>query len=214
MIGEDVGGVASRGDRWLLFGLLALVVLASSLTPIRNYDYWWHLKTGDLILSRHEVPRADPYSFTAAGTPWVDHEWLCQVILYAGHTLLGPAGLVSLKTALVLGLCLLMTAHAGREGHGPGGGAVLAAAALVGSSFRLDVRPELATIILVPLVIHLVLRARDTGGAIPLVLVPLLVAVGSNLHAGAVLAPALLLPGAVDYEHAQIRPRKRQPKTN
>ncbi|PYT34407.1 MAG: hypothetical protein DMF52_12970 [Acidobacteria bacterium] len=197
MIGEDVGGVASRGDRWLLFGLLALVVLASSLTPIRNYDYWWHLKTGDLILSRHEVPRADPYSFTAAGTPWVDHEWLCQVILYAGHTLLGPAGLVALKTALVLGLCLLMAAHAGREGHGPGGGAVLAAAALVGSSFRLDVRPELATIILVPLVIHLVLRARDTGGAIPLVLVPLLVAVGSNLHAGAVLAPALLLPGAV-----------------
>jgi len=197
---------ASRGDLWLLLGLMSLVTVASSLTPIRNYDYWWHLKTGDLILSRHEVPRADPYSFTAAGAPWVDHEWLSQIILFAGHTLLGPTGLVVLKAALALGLCLLMASHVKREGHGPGAAAVLPAAALAGASFRLDVRPELATILLLPLVLHLVLRARDAGAIRPLVLVPLLVAIGSNLHAGAILAPAMLLAGVVPTWIGERRP--------
>jgi len=195
--GQGGGARVSRGDLWLLLGLMSLVAVATSLTPIRNYDYWWHLKTGDLILSRHEVPRADPYSFTAADAPWVDHEWLSQIILFAGHTLVGPAGLVVLKAALALGLCLLMASHVKREGHGPGTVAVLPAAALAGASFRLDVRPELATILLLPLVLHLALRGRDGGGIRPLVLVPLLVAIGSNLHPGAILAPAMLLAGAV-----------------
>jgi hypothetical protein len=186
----------SRSDRRLFMGLLAIVALASSLTPIRNYDYWWHLKTGHWILSHGAVPRADPYSFTAAGALWVDHEWLAQVILFMGHSVLGPAGLVALKAALVLGLCALMACHVRREGHGPGMVAILPAVALMGASFRLDVRPELSTVLLLPLAVHLVLRARDSGRPGPLLLVPVLVAIGSNLHVGAILVPALLLPGA------------------
>jgi hypothetical protein len=191
------GGTAgSRSDRWLFLGLLAVVALASSLTPIRNYDYWWHLETGHWILSHGAVPRADPYSFTAAGAPWVDHEWLAQVILFVGHTVLGPAGLVALKAALVLGLCVLMASHVRREGHGLGFVAILPAVALMGASFRLDVRPELSTLLLLPLIVHLVLLARDSGRPGPLLLVPVLVVIGANLHVGAILVPALLLPGA------------------
>ncbi len=197
MIDPDGGpGVTARGDSLFLLGLLLLVVLGSSLSPIRNYDYWWHLKTGSLILSRHEVPRADPFSFTSAGAPWVDHEWLSQLLLYVGHRALGPAWLVVLKAALIAGLCLMMEDRARSEGLGAAGRPILPAAALVGSSFRLDVRPELATLLLLPLAMHLVLRARDTGRTRLLVLVPFLVALGANLHPGAILVPALLLPGA------------------
>jgi len=192
---SDDRAEGSRSDRRLFLALLAIVALASSLTPIRNYDYWWHLETGHWILSHGTVPRVDPYSFTAAGTPWVDHEWLAQVILFMGHTLLGPAGLVWLKGALVLGLCALMTCHVRREGHGASAAAIIPAVALMGASFRLDVRPELFTLLLLPLVLHLVLRARDSGRHGLLLVVPVLVALGCNLHVGAVLVPALLLPG-------------------
>jgi len=187
----------SRGDRVLLVGLLLLLALAVSLTPIRNYDFWWHLKTGSLILSQHAVPRTDPFSFTAENAPWVDHEWLSQVLLDAGFSLFGPAGLIVLKSLLVCGLCLLLLSHVRREGHGPAGASLLLAAALVGASFRLDVRPELATLLLLPLVIDLVLRGRATGDPRPLILVPPLVALGSNLHPGAILAPVLLGAGVV-----------------
>jgi hypothetical protein len=41
---------ARQGDRLLLGILLVLLAAATTLSPIRNYDYWWHLKTGALIV--------------------------------------------------------------------------------------------------------------------------------------------------------------------
>jgi hypothetical protein len=186
----------TRSDRILLVLLLACVALASGLSPITNYDYWWHLKTGALILEAKEVPRADPFSFTAKGEPWVDHEWLFQVVSYLGHVALGPAVLVALKALLVLGLALLMAHHARREGSSEAGIAILTSAALVGASFRFDVRPELVSLLGLPLVVWLAIRARDSGRHRLLLAVPPVVALWSNLHPGAILAPVVLAAGA------------------
>jgi hypothetical protein len=186
---------ATRGDRVLLLALLALLAVAASASPIRNYDYWWHLKTGALIVEKGEVPRVDPFSFTSAGEPWVDHEWLFQVLAYLGHTTLGPAALVLIKVACVLLLALLMAAQVRREGHRAAGTALLTATALVGASFRLDVRPELATLLGLPIVVWLAQRARDEGRGRLLLLVPPVVGLWSNLHPGAILAPAVLALG-------------------
>jgi hypothetical protein len=191
------GSGPTRGDRLLLGALLLALALLATLSPIRNYDYWWHLKTGALILEQGSVPRADPFSFTAQGTPWVDHEWLFQVGAYLGHTRLGPAALVLLKALLVIGLCLLMKRHLRLEGHGPAGMAVFLTAALVGAAFRIDVRPELATLLILPLAIHLVLRARASDRRAPLAAVVALTALGANLHVGIVLLPVMLAVGAV-----------------
>jgi hypothetical protein len=34
-----------------------------------------HLRTAEVILDTHQVPRTDPLSFTRAGEPWTDYEW-------------------------------------------------------------------------------------------------------------------------------------------
>ncbi len=185
----------SSGDRVLLLGLLALLAVAASASPIRSYDYWWHLKTGQIILQDHRIPRADPFSFTAPGVPWVDHEWLFQVLAYLAHSTLGAGALVGVKIALSLLLAFLIAEHLRREQTPLSGLAVLLSVSLVGASFRLDVRPEIATLLLLPAVIHLVLRARD-GRRRLLAAVPPLVAIGANLHPGAILIPAVLLLGA------------------
>src|SRR5207245_3734776 len=52
------------------------------------------------------------------------------------------------------------------------------------------------TLLLLPLIIHLVLRSRKEGTVWPLLLVPALVALGSNLHVGILLAPPILALGA------------------
>ncbi|MGH9748552.1 MAG: hypothetical protein ACRD5D_06920 [Candidatus Polarisedimenticolia bacterium] len=187
---------ASRGDRGVLLGLLGLLAFAAAATPLRNYDYWWHLATGRLILDEGRVPRADPFSFTAAGAPWIDHEWLFQALLYLGHTTVSPAGLVTLKIAAVMLLAWLLATRLWREGHGPAGTAVLLAPALAGAAFRLDVRPELATLLLLPPAIELAIRGRDGGGRRPLLVLPALAAIGANLHVGIVLLPVILLAGA------------------
>src|ERR1700760_4005608 len=44
-------------------------------------DLWWHIKVGQDILATHRWPTVDPYSFTAAGQPWIAYEWLGDVLL-------------------------------------------------------------------------------------------------------------------------------------
>jgi len=196
--GRAAGGApVSRGDRLLLGALLAVLGLLATLSPVRNYDYWWHLRTGALIVEEGRVPRADPFSFTAAGAPWVDHEWLFQVLAWAAHAHAGPVGLVLLKAALVLGLLFLASRLLEREGHGPAGRAFFLTIAIVGSAFRVDVRPELVTLLLVPLAVHLAITARATGRRWPLVLAVGLCALGANMHVGVILVPPLLLAGAL-----------------
>jgi hypothetical protein len=195
--GHPPAGRVTRGDGLLLLGLLAALAIAASASPIRNYDYWWHLATGRLILERHAVPRADPFSFAAAGVPWIDHEWLFEIAAYVAHAAAGEWLLVLLKVAAVSGLGFLAASRLSREGHGPAGMAVLLAPALLGAAFRLDVRPELSTLLLVPLAIHLALGARDAGSRRRLAALPAITALGANLHAGILLLPFLLALGAV-----------------
>lgn len=63
-------------------------------------DWWWHLRTGQLIWQTGAIPTTDPYSFTNAGRPWVVHEWLFELLSYLGFRALGYNGL-SLVMALV-----------------------------------------------------------------------------------------------------------------
>lgn len=62
--------------------LVLLGILLIALKPIEDPDFWWHLKTGELIAQEHQVPHFDGYSFTAAGKPWIAHEWLSELIIF------------------------------------------------------------------------------------------------------------------------------------
>ncbi len=197
---------ASRGDS-LLFGppLLALAVFAA-LTPIRNYDFWYHLATGEWILAHHAIPSGDIFSFTTSNMAWVDHEWLFQLLLHVGHQLVGAHGLVLIKVGVVLLIGLLLAIHLRREGHGPSGTVFLLVPTLLGASFRFDVRPELATLALLPLVLHLVMVARKRDSAWPLYVVPAIVVLWANLHAGVIMAPAILAVGLVSTCLVRLAP--------
>lgn len=63
-------------------------------TLFRDADTGWHIRTGERILNTLSLPRTDPYSFTAAGYPWVDWEWLSDVLMGAAHEAAGLSGVV------------------------------------------------------------------------------------------------------------------------
>ena len=85
---------------------LSLLAFAASLSlqDIRSFDYWWHLRTGQLIAETGAVPRVDPYTFTVPGARWIDIHWLHQLGLYGLHALGGHAAVVVGKLALVFAL--------------------------------------------------------------------------------------------------------------
>lgn len=78
--------------------LLATFVLC--VFPMSDHDIWWHLKTGQLIWERGEVPRTDWYLYSDSDRPWIDLHWgfqLLAALLYG----LGGANLLILAKAAV-----------------------------------------------------------------------------------------------------------------
>jgi tetratricopeptide (TPR) repeat protein len=67
-----------------VFGMLVVaavfcLIFITAHRAIFDPDIWLHLKTGEFILQQKSIPSADIFSFTRAGMPWNDHEWLFQV---------------------------------------------------------------------------------------------------------------------------------------
>ncbi len=83
--------------------LLAYVAVFS-YSRIWSLDLWWHLATGEWVWRHHAVPMTDPFSFTAAGRPWIAHEWLFGVIAFLVQQAAGLTGLAVMKSLLATGL--------------------------------------------------------------------------------------------------------------
>lgn len=99
-------------DGAILCAFLALVFVLG-VFPLNDTDFWWHLRTGDLIRQSGQVPHVDPYLF--GGPPekrWIDLHWLFQVLLSAGYERGGVPLLNLAKCAITtLSVGLLITSR-------------------------------------------------------------------------------------------------------
>ena len=48
--------------------LVYMVFAAAAVREFTDPDFWWHLRTGQLIVDTGAIPKVDPFSFTAAGS--------------------------------------------------------------------------------------------------------------------------------------------------
>ena len=74
----------------VLFATVVVLALAFpfllALEKVSESDTFWHLKTGEWILSHGAIPRTDPFSTTVYGKSWLDREWLFQAGIYTVYT--------------------------------------------------------------------------------------------------------------------------------
>lgn len=85
--------------------LLVVFVCAGFVLPgshLGDPDLWWHLANARATVAAHHPAYADAYSFTVAGQPWVDPEWLSEIFYWLGFSWLGLPG-ISLVTLTTLG---------------------------------------------------------------------------------------------------------------
>lgn len=86
-----------------LVGMGAMIGLRS----LSDNSFLTHLATGRLILASGSVPVSDPYTFTAAGAPWVVQSWLASLVYASVENFVGLAGLrlmMGLVAAILAGL--------------------------------------------------------------------------------------------------------------
>ena len=148
-------------------------------TRMWGSDLWWHLATGRWIWRHRALALVDPWSFTRHGQPWLQHEWLADVVFEAWRRCFGSEALVFWKWALIVATysVLMWTL---RRASGDALSAYLAAlfALAVGAPF-LDVRPHLYSLLGFAILLRVTLPP-----ARPPLWLPLLFLVWANLHGG------------------------------
>lgn len=201
-------GLRPESLSWVVL-LLVVPVLAVGFTltvgwrlhtlPFVDFDYWWHVATGDWILDHHRVPTTDPFSWTHGGQEWFAHEWLAEVAMALAVRVGGYAGAIVLTAVVaVAGFWWLLTAA---RTYGLSRRAVCLLALLWGGALLrggvMVVRPQVFTFALFGgLLAHL--AAYDTGRRRTLWLLPPLFALWINLNLTALIGIACLGAFALD----------------
>jgi hypothetical protein len=167
-----------------IFGLGLFTMATRSVT---DPDVWWHLRTGQLIVQTHTVFHTDPYSFTRFGQPWVDHEWLSQVLIFGVYRLAGWGGLIAGFGAVIAAAFLMVFLRC------PGRPYVAGVITLLGafaSAPSWGVRPQMLTLLLASLLLLILERSYQHPNL--LWWAPLLMLLWVNLHAGYALGIVLM----------------------
>jgi len=170
---------------------VAVVTMGIFALGFRNAtdpDLWWHLRTGQLMLENHKLFHADPYSFTKFGQPWVDHEWLSQIVIYGLYRIGGWGGLIAAFAALISIAFFVAFLRCEGKPYVAGTMTVWGAIASVPS---FGVRPQMFTLFLASLLLFILERSEQRGRL--LWSVPVLMVFWVNLHAGYALGIAFLL---------------------
>jgi len=175
-----------------LISILIFIVLAAfaCMLPAQN-DTFLHLRSGMHMWQTGSFLLTEPFSHTAYGAELHNHWWLTQLVFYGVHSLGGPFLLT-----LFAGACALAAvAGSWRLVRGPWDvRAVLLAWLVITTAPSWSIRPQVVSLLLLTIVLHLVARNR-------LWWMPLVCVVWANAHglvifgvavAGAVLLDALL----------------------
>ena len=87
-----------------LFSYLILPIYALAFNQFAfitaDPDLWGHIKFGEEIWNQKSLPPTNFYSYTAPAYPWINHEWLSEIIFYAIYSLFGSTGLLVFKCLL------------------------------------------------------------------------------------------------------------------
>jgi hypothetical protein len=82
--------------------LLVLLIFGFSVRRIAEPDIWWHLRNAAYLFQHHSFPSVDTYSFGAAGSPWLDHEWLSEIPFLLGFKAIGLRGMLAVYFAVLV----------------------------------------------------------------------------------------------------------------
>jgi hypothetical protein len=168
----------------MAIGLLFIAVAVLGLFTPAQGDTFWHLRAGADIWRTGHVPRVDLYSHTAYGTPWPDHEWLSQLLMYAAYR--AGRGMPGLEIgASVLILAAAATVYRLMVGPLLTRFALLTPGLLIAAS-AWSLRPQILTLFLLALLVWLLVRDRQ------LFVIPPYFLLWANAHGGVALGGVVL----------------------
>ena len=161
-----------------LAGVWILMICRAPADP----DLWGHVRFGQDVLASGRLTATDPYSFTS-DRPWINHEWLAEVLMAAAFDRAGGLGL-NLLRLLVIGAALAFVWRRSRT-VAPRYRSIVVALAAVGITLRaLPVRPQLFSLACFAALLAALTTAEEDRRDAVLLAIPPIFALWVNLHGG------------------------------
>ncbi|MBV8302388.1 MAG: hypothetical protein JOY68_10750, partial [Candidatus Dormibacteraeota bacterium] len=170
----------------LLLAAVVVLTMFAVTSAIRDPDFWWHLRAGQLILAKGGLLGTDPFTYTAASHHWTMHEWLFESLTAAAFSAAG-LGIVILVLSAVTWAGLMLVAMRARM-RAPSRGA-LAAGILLAAIAGYPIwgpRVQMLTFFFSAVTLFVLERHLTRGSRSIWLLVPMFL-VWSNLHSGFVI---------------------------
>lgn len=141
---------------------VALAFLVASFVA-RNSDIWLHLAAGKRLFAGEYIPGSDPFSYSAAERPWVNHSWLFDA---GAYVLYGGKGLVlGLVKAVVVAAAFALLIGIRRPGFSLWPWAAVAAVAAIAAAPQMTMRPIVASMLLLAVTLFLLFRMEHRPGS-------------------------------------------------
>jgi hypothetical protein len=179
--------------------LIAVGIAAFALTigPITDIDTYWHVLIGQEILDTQTVTNLGN-SWSTFDASWRTTQWLFEVLMAGVQATAGWAGIIWLRTALVL---VFLTAYALMllKRATPAAVLVVFPLSLIPVSYFFQERPLLASLIALIWLSAVAFDLLVAGHAPRWFVIAPLVIVWANLHGMWVLAPALFAVLAIGF---------------
>jgi len=148
-------------------------------------DLWGHLRFGQDIWQNGAVHDTDPFSYTAHGNRWINHEWLMEVLFYLIYHTFDSTGLLFFKALLGIFIVhLLSSIYFARAGN-ISVYLLLFALIIPVMAPGFMTRPHLATFLCLTLLVYVLQKFFDGNHRI-IKWVPLIMLLWVNSHGGVV----------------------------
>ncbi|WP_417847487.1 hypothetical protein [Thalassoglobus sp.] len=175
----------------ILLGLMSWLFLCSF--TMADPDLWGHTLYGIRAIEQGVLTEAtDPFSFTAAGDRWVNHEWATEYEFGGLWTQFGNHGLLLWKYVILTLLSIMLTWSLCRSDSNLGARVMLVTfTTLCLGNFMVYIRPQLVTFLFFPLVL-IILRTAWERPTRLIWSLPVLTMVWVNHHGGFLAGIALI----------------------
>ncbi|HEV8552410.1 MAG TPA: hypothetical protein VGR65_03345, partial [Casimicrobiaceae bacterium] len=171
--------------------IIVFAMAAFVMAQLYDPDYFWHLRTGQLILDIRGLPSHDPFSFTRPDAPWVLNAWLFDVVLYAVHSIGGPVG-VRLLVAMLTGATFFVVYRSMRAFLNPAPALLIAVVCFSALLSFASPRGQVISYLFYAIYLHLTLGFLHSGDTRRLVWLPPIMILWVNSHGGYVTGLILL----------------------
>ena len=193
--------------------VVTLLILGFASRRFVEPDFWWHLRNGQQIVEYHSIPRIDTYTFGAAGSPWLDHEWLSEAMFFLAYKAFALRGVLLLYFGLLTLIYGAVYYLAFRRGADPITAMLVTALAVLLGAVSIGPRPMWFGWVCMMGLLLILDRFERTGAG--LWLLPLLFALWINLHGswvfGMVVLAITIAAGLVEGRWAGVVARRWSP---